>query len=85
MSQQRKNLTDVKERERITMKTSGKMTGSTMRATTAKIAKHVEQLSSSGENIVESEGKQLKAEEDSKVVRGNSLVRRGKICKLLSD
>ena len=80
MSQQR-NMTDVKERERTTMKTSGKMTGSTMRATTAKTVL----FSSSGENIVAIEGKQPKAEEDSKAVRGNSLVRRGKICKLLSD
>ena len=81
MSQQRNNLTDLKEREKTTMKTSGKMTGSTMRATTSKTA----QFSSSGENIVAIEGKQPKAEEDSKAVRGNSLVRRGKICKLLSD
>ena len=47
-----------------------------MKSTTGKRAKHVEELSS-GENIAE-ERKQLRVEEDSKVVRGNSLVRRGR-------
>ena len=55
---------------------TGKLTATTMKSTTGKKAKHVEELSS-GENIAE-ERKQLKVEEDSKVVRGNSLVRRGR-------
>ena len=75
-------MADVKERSlptpprtRQTMKTTERITGATTRATTAKIAK---QQFSSGENIVESEGKQQKAEEDSQIVRGNSLVRKGR-------
>ena len=67
------------------MKTTGKTTATTLRATAAKNAKHVEEFSSSEQVVEREEEKLLRVEEDSKVIRGNSLVRRGKICKLSSD
>ena len=80
-------------RTRKNLKTTGKTTVSTMRGLTSKNSKHVEEFSSGESVVVREEGKLLRVEEDSKVMRGNSLVRKGrrrrrrrdKMCKSLSD